>query len=96
MSRKAAQIVVDNAVEEIKKHTKWWFDDYMVGNILQEQGINLVSDTSMACVSPWRGRIHISKGFPQVPFIANKEGEYMIAQHYMNGKMDVLMNLFKL
>tara|TARA_B100001093_G_scaffold515881_1_gene593271 strand:- start:491 stop:1246 length:756 start_codon:yes stop_codon:yes gene_type:complete len=95
VSRRAAKIVVDNALEEIKNYDSWWFDDYIVGNILQKENIDFVWDTSMIWVSPWKGGIYVEEGYPPIPFIGGEEGNYLIAQHYMDGKMELLMNIFK-
>lgn len=71
------------------------WDDYTLGLFLAKNNIPLLHDSTIAFFSPFNQAeiVDLTSG---VPFIGDKEGNHLIAQHYLTGKMEgISKNLLK-
>jgi len=94
LSRKAAKIIVDafDSKDYLSYHgfNNGWFyyDDVFVANILCQKGIRLLHDSGFYFESPFNYSVVDLYQRP-VPYILNQS--YLHTQHYLCGKMNMLM-----
>lgn len=88
LSRKSMRIVL----EEYEKKGEGIFrsecyEDCVVGRILSEKGIPLLSDSRIYMESPYKTIIGNPHNNP-IPYIGDESGRHLSIQHYTNGHME--------
>lgn len=88
ISRKSMELIL----EEYQNHgegifRKECYEDCVIGRVLFENKIPLLSDTRIYMESPYRKVIGNPHG-QTVPYIGDETGRHLAIQHYVNGHME--------
>ena len=71
------------------------YEDCIVGNILHNNGVPLLSDSKIYMESPFNIILGNPENVP-VPYIGDETGRHLAIQHYLNGRMEELSHYHKL
>jgi hypothetical protein len=71
------------------------YEDCVVGNILHNNGVPLLSDSKIYMESPFNIILGNPENVP-VPYIGDESGKHLSIQHYLSGRMEELSHYHKL
>jgi hypothetical protein len=71
------------------------YEDCIVGNILHNNGVPLLSDSKIYMESPFNIILGNPENVP-VPYIGDESGRHLAIQHYLSGRMEELSHYHKL
>jgi hypothetical protein len=96
LSRRSMEIILDTYEKKGESIFRAeCYEDCVVGRVLFENGVSLLSDTRIYMESPF----HTVIGNPHksvVPYIGNETGQHLAIQHYLSGHMEELVHYHNL